>query len=96
MSFIICERAHIKDSEGNALNAGIDDDMAELWLDEEIVLARKRLSVVHEVFHQLFHYADIGREVTEEQAESMIVRLSPWWLDVLRRNPQLIAFLVEP
>ena len=94
LTLAVIEQPAVISDDGHALNAELDDEQTVIRLDMNLSAGRKRLSLVHEIFHQLCHYTDIGREIEEKHVESMIVRLSPWWLDVLRRNPQLVAFLM--
>ena len=58
--------------------------------------SKKREVLLHEVMHGICRNADLDREWGQEKLENYVFRITPLLLDVLRRNPQLIAFLVEP
>ena len=50
------------------------------------------VTVLHETLHALCHIAGIGDKDTEEQ---MVTKMSPLLLDTLRRNPALVAYLMD-
>ena len=79
------------------------DDYGETQIDRcEIRLAAKqgpsqlRETLLHEALHACTALAGLRVEWGEDRDESCVTRLAPILLDVLRRNPRLIEFLVEP
>lgn len=63
----------------------------EILVDPDLASTEERETVLHEVLHALFSLTRMSGEDEEET----ISRLSPVLLDLLRRNPRLIAYLVE-
>lgn len=59
-------------------------------LDHEQAPSHKRLSLLHECLHGCWHLSDAGH-MDDEDA---IRRLSAPLLDMLRRNPDLVAYLL--
>ena len=51
-------------------------------------------TVLHETLHACFMVAGMSERMTDTLAEETIRTLSPLLLDVLRRNPELVAYLL--
>ena len=49
-------------------------------------------TVLHEVLHACLHQSD--GELSVEQEERLVLSLAPLLLDTLRRNPELVAYLM--
>ena len=78
------------------------DDFAETHTDRcEIIVSGKqcqsqlRDTILHEIFHACSDLAGLRFEMGEENDERYARRMAPVFLDVLRRNPRLVEFLVE-
>ena len=52
-------------------------------------------TVLHETLHACFTVAGISERMTDTLAEETINALSPLLLDTLRRNPELVAYLLD-
>lgn len=67
-----------------------------MWINPEASDNQKADTLLHEVLHAIVGTAGIelaGSGDTEERAVSVI---SPWLLLVLKTNPELIAYLLDP
>jgi hypothetical protein len=51
--------------------------------------------LVHEVLHTIFTFAGLDAELGEKKTERHVRRLAPIVLDVLRRNPDMLSYLVD-
>lgn len=72
----------------------IQDGSTTITLDPDQVPDHARYALLHEVLHGCWHISDPpGETFTEEQA--IRVMCGPL-LDTLRRNPDLVAWLVAP
>jgi hypothetical protein len=69
--------------------------------DEQIIYCRRTGvhhdqiadTLMHEILHAALH---VGRtNLTENQEEKVVAALAPLLLDILRRNPQVLAYLQE-
>lgn len=54
-----------------------------------------RDTIVHEALHALLDLVGFGKRLTEEAEEDLVRSLSPALLDLLRRNPSLVDFILE-
>jgi hypothetical protein len=63
----------------------------QIQIDPDQSIQHKRAGLLHEVLHGCWH--QIGGDVPYE--EEAIQRLCMPLLDTLRRNPQLVAFLMD-
>jgi Zn-dependent peptidase ImmA (M78 family) len=90
----------IVDDERRYLKMATDAEQA-MWGQifygqSEIVLnpdqgdQHKRLALLHEVLHGVWHLHDKGHESDEDVLRSITADL----LDTLRRNPELVSYLV--
>lgn len=90
----------------NALNAaGIamssdllghsDHKTLAITLADDLAPSAKRDTLLHEVLHAAFDQTSIAHDIGDKEEERLILRLSPVLLDVLRRNPELVAYLVD-
>lgn len=52
-------------------------------------------TMMHEVLHAVVDMVGLGSEWGSEKEEAVVTRLSPALLDVLRRNPELVAYLLD-
>lgn len=52
--------------------------------------------LLHEALHAVFFQTGLAGELGEDRTESAIVRLTPALLDLIRRNPTMLAFLLDP
>jgi hypothetical protein len=56
-----------------------------------------RDTVLHEVLHAILWVSGLAfnEQMSEETEERIIRNLTPWLLDLLRKNPKLITYLLE-
>ena len=52
-------------------------------------------TLLHEVLHTVMTVAGITQDFGDDKEEQIVNRTSPLLLDVLRRNPSLVAYLVN-
>lgn len=50
-------------------------------------------TLLHEILHCVTESAGINAELGEAEEEKLVRRVAPLLLDVLRRNPDLVAYL---
>lgn len=86
------ESAYNKKSvdEGAALWGHIAYGKSEITVNPDQGAGHKRMSLLHEVLHGVWHLHDVKHESDEELLRSMTASL----LDTLRRNPDLVAYLL--
>lgn len=88
--------------ERAAHNQGVVDDLhdtygriryakGEIILDPDQTDQHKRLALLHEVLHGCWHIGDRSHKNDEKAIRALTGPL----LDVLRRNPELVAYLTE-
>lgn len=56
---------------------------------------RERVTLMHELLHELFEYAIIGQVVNKKDEEFILNNLDSWLVAMLRDNPELVAYLTE-
>ena len=67
-----------------------------ILVTEQQAPGQQRDTLLHEVLHALTEMTGLHNEWSEEKEEAVVRRLTPALLDVLRRNPDLVEFLVAP
>jgi len=70
-----------------------------IWIDRQTGPDQLRETVLHEVLHTVWGLAGLQMDIDDvgedSQGEKIINRVTPLLLDVLRRNPRLVAYLTE-
>ena len=56
---------------------------------------RQRDTLMHESLHAILDLAGLNQDLGQEMEERVVNRLAPVLLDALRRNPRLVAYLME-
>jgi hypothetical protein len=82
-----------EDPEQETLSARADHMTLEIHVSTSLVLAVQRKSLLHEVIHACNWITGHDDAVNEEE---FVRALAFPMLDVLRDNPQLVAFLTSP
>lgn len=54
----------------------------------------QRETLLHEVLHAVFHNVGLSERFGEKTEEQVVRSLSPALFDLLRRNPDLVSYLV--
>lgn len=77
------------------LNGQCDRRRLRIALRPGMAPDREAITVVHEVLHAITEMVGLTDRFDADQEEDIVSRLAPALLDVLRRNPQLVAYLAE-
>jgi hypothetical protein len=64
-----------------------------IHIEPDQARSQMRDTLLHEVLHAVANMTALDGEWGAEREEEVILRLAPALLDVLRRNPRLVAFL---
>ena len=73
-----------------------DHCLNTITIDPALSPTMKRDTLLHEVLHAVFSATGVSRDLGSEKEEDAINRLTPTLLAVLRRNPELLAYLLAP
>lgn len=90
------ERLRLEHAEQKSLAGHTDHNHLYILIDATIAPAQVRDTVLHETLHTLAFLSGLGFEWGTQREEEIVRRLSPLLLDVLRRNPALVAYLCAP
>lgn len=77
----------------------IDNVNLDFKVDPAQSISQMRDTILHELLHGLLDMIGVGERLglqqllDHDQEERLVRSLSPWLLDTLRRNPQLVEFL---
>lgn len=71
-----------------------DEATLSITIDGTHAVGFQRDTLLHEALHALFGMTALEHELGDKQTEHIIRALTPALLDMLRRNPALISFLV--
>lgn len=74
------------ETDYHALLIVVDPDLAPTKLAE---------TILHEVLHTVTSMCGVIDDIGSKEEERYVARLAPALLDVLRRNPDLVAFLTS-
>jgi hypothetical protein len=89
----LVDRASI---EGKEVELGeCDHKRQRILIDPDLGPDATAEVLLHEVLHALTYATDLDRDLGENE-EPTVARLAFAMLDLLRRNPQLVTFLVGP
>lgn len=67
-----------------------------IGLDPNQADGSKRDTLLHECLHQINVLTGLVVDWDREEEEKIVRRLTPALLDLLRRNPKLVAYLTAP
>lgn len=84
------ERLHADVADGDTTFGRIQYGKGRIILDAEQSAAHKRMALLHECLHGCWHLTDFEHKDDEDP----IRRITGLLLDMLRRNPDLIAYLL--
>lgn len=91
---VIYDEDRCVDAEANGM---MRSDDTEIIVNPEISQDRQRVVLLHETLHAIFDLAGFEKLdlVSVKLEEKIINNISPLLLDVLRRNKNLIDFLLD-
>ena len=73
------------------------NDVQEILIDKNQAGANLQDTVLHELGHAMFHLASLGKDyggtIKSDDEERVLRVLTPLLLDLLQRNPKLVAYL---
>lgn len=90
------ERLRTEHAERSQLDGHTDHGTLRLLVNTALAADQVRDTLLHETLHALAFLSGLSSEWGSEKEEAVVRRLSPLLLDVLRRNPDLVAYLVAP
>lgn len=93
--FTVREAKDIRDKDDCCLLGDVNYNQMVIRIEQQLCISKKREALLHEITHSIFRTADIDRELGPEKTDSEIFRIVPLFLDVLRRNPKLVEYLME-
>lgn len=95
---LITDELELRRREAGAepLRGECSTDRLRIVLDVELPIARIRQVVLHELLHAVYESTGLGAELGDKAEEAQIARLTNPLLDLLRRNPTLVAYLTAP
>lgn len=64
-------------------------------ISADVAPAKQRNTILHELLHVVIDTTNADENLDGEAEEALVQRLSPLLLDTLRRNPQLVTFLMD-
>ena len=67
--------------------------ISRILVDPELSADQKRETLQHEVLHACINTSGLAISTTDQ--ENLVGALSPILLDTLRRNPELVEYLLE-
>lgn len=78
-----------------------DHEKSEIILDPKLAAPHARVILLHELLHTILRDA-IGAQrggksallADRDTEEILVTAVAPWLLEVLRRNPELVAYLL--
>lgn len=83
--------------EGPTVVGHHDANALVLTVDPDLPHSQQADTVLHEVMHAVLYSVDVDRVLVNHEAgldEHLICAVTPILLDTLRRNPDLVAFLI--
>jgi hypothetical protein len=76
-------------------HADCNHRMQRIRLDLGQAPGMARDSLLHEVLHACNNASGLNADLNDDQEESLVRRTATVLLEVLRRNPRLVAYLTE-
>ena len=88
--------ARVAAKEGaSELLGNYDSRRNRILIEPHQAAGQKVDTLLHECLHAVFDQTGLAHEWGPEVEEGVVRRLTPALLDLLRRNPKLVAFLCE-
>lgn len=63
-------------------------------IDEGLPITQERITVLHETLHAVFDFTGVADRLGKKKAEDVINSVDAALLDVFRRNPALVEYLI--
>lgn len=77
------------------LNGCTNNEQLVITLDATNHADVVKETLLHEVLHTITEYTGVDDDLGADDEEKVVNRLAPVLLDVLRRNPKLVAYLTD-
>jgi len=68
-------------------------ELLRIRVSPDLALSQERDTVLHETLHAVADMTGVTHELGSDTEEKFVRRLTPAVLDLLRRNPALVAYL---
>jgi hypothetical protein len=90
----------VKYQKDLAKNAGATGTCAEdeqyILIDPELGATVMRETMLHEILHAVWHQTELDNRYSNDEEEKIVWTLAPRLLALIRENPDLMTFLMEP
>jgi hypothetical protein len=90
---ILRKPARVMQADGEGVNGWCHFDKAEIWLFQGLNRTKSQEFLIHELTHAAGHSAFLERKLMTE--ETFVRHIAPAFLEVLRENPRLVAYLTQ-
>jgi hypothetical protein len=84
----VLEECHERDAR---LLGHTDNNTLAIWIAPDYPAGAKRDTILHETLHAILHVTHLDADIEDDEA--FVRRLTPPLLDLLRSNPELVAYL---
>ena len=83
------------DTEGDVVWGAISDCTQEIYINKEATPQMKRLTLLHEIVHAITFNNDIGSITKSDDMENTVDRLASGIYEVMKRNPDVVKWVME-
>jgi hypothetical protein len=87
-------RQRAQETDGCKVLGQTDHDKLEMILDASQPIGLLRETLLHETLHLVTEISGVRYDQGGDKEERLIRRLSPILLEVMRRNPDVVAYLM--
>lgn len=84
-----------EDMSGQGVTGRTGVDALRILISTTSARGQQRDTLLHEILHAIFSMVGLTEDLGPVTEESHILRLAPAILDVLRRNPDLVQYLID-
>jgi hypothetical protein len=82
-----------ENEERARLHGRTEHSRLTIELDPSLPAVKEREVLLHEILHTVAEMVGVRSDLGFNREESVIMRMAPALLDVLRRNPDVVAYL---